>query len=335
MIRNKTALYLGLFLFVALLSCCSQGLDLDDETLLKIEKQDKMTELDALFDLAFEDPARAQKDFDLFVREQLITENLNFLSDYDVNNKYIATELAIKLNLNDQSVKENLNTNNLFDIYLAKYQSETLNKTLRANIPQQLRQGERYEKFNAKLNEMDSFLNNSIRAFREQSLPDPRVAGHWSMMGAAYNNDFSKIYPITFDLTLGADKSLDFESFFFLPAIPYVQGNPTPKEEKDVTTDMLLSPLKYDVYDGHICFFFHLANDYNQQTKEGKLERVWIYEYEYELMGENLLLKNPRLIHYMFPSMIYIAHDSDLFQSNYLDNITGFGNGFTLTKMAD
>lgn len=323
---------LFLLMLVVVGTSCTQELDLDDDTALRIAKQEKLEKLDKIFNLAFEDPQKAESDFDTFVQTELITETQNFLSDLDINNQYTLTKLGIQLNLDHLKLSQASDRSNLFDIYKEMYQVDLSNRTLWGSIPEQLKQGEPLEKFENKMDEIEDYYEQIIKTFKDKSKVDQAITDtKWMSMIYAYKPDFSKFYFGLYSFTLNKDKSWDNTSFFFIPAIPKIGALAGVQEEKEFIPTNQLAPLVYEVYGDRIFFHFHIKNDYDYETQSGKLERMWNYEFKYELKDGTLVLTQPRLLNYMYPTLISISHDDDVFKTNYLDAFIGFGDPITMT----
>lgn len=330
--------YLKIIFILALVGIfnpsCTKELDLDDETLLKVDKQGKLEKLNQLFDLAFEDPQKAEIDFESFLQTELITETQNFLSDLDVNNQYTLTKLAIQLNVDHAKKMRSIDQTSLFNIYQNMYEVDLSNRTLWGSIPEQLKQGEQLKKFEAKMEEIKTSYKQVIAEFKEKSQVDVAITEiNWWGGIFAYKPDFSKFYSGSFSFKLNKDNSLNYESFFFIPAIPKIGALAGAQEEKDFDPKLLLSPLEYEVYGDRIFFHFHIKNNYDYESQSGKLERVWNYEYKYEIKDGTLVLSEPRILNYMFPVLISISHDDPVFKTNYLDPFSGFEKDIVLSPM--
>ncbi|MGO1669575.1 MAG: hypothetical protein ACTHYC_01955 [Sphingobacterium sp.] len=74
---KKTNIYLLTILTftMVILSSCKKELDLDEDILVLIDKQEKLQQLDALYDLAFEDPLKAEEDYYHYLNTELLTED--------------------------------------------------------------------------------------------------------------------------------------------------------------------------------------------------------------------------------------------------------------------
>lgn len=311
---------------------CERTLDLDEDTLLQIDKQQKMEQLDRFYELAFTDPQRAEVDFDRYVKTELLTERQNFLSDYQINSYYTLVTLAIRMTTNEMRCRENCDKSSLFALYKARDQTSMFNRTLMASIPQQLKQGGRLERFEERVASIGAFFADEIAAFRRNSVADERLAGKkWEYTGYAVKWDYSKLYLIRFDFTLNADKTWEYGSFFFLPAIAMGTLS-TEIDEVGFETAWITSPLEYATYDDHICFYFDLKSTYDPATESGKLARSWCYEYRYEVTDQGVALSEPRISLDMYPQSMVIEYGDLAFTTKYLDAYTGFDQPFLLTQ---
>ncbi len=321
---------LGLALLGALGSC-NKELDLDNETLIKIEKQEKLAELDKIYDLAFTDPKAAESDLSTYMQEKLITETHNFLVNNEINNSYSFTKLAIQLNLQQQTLSDQDLKSSLFAIYKARYESDLSNRTLYGSIPEQLKMGDKLKRFESKMAEIKASYENAVKTFENSNPLDKSISKQWEGVLFAYKSDFSVFYNLLYDFTLGSDKSWDYEKFAFMPAIPKVGAMAGVQFEKELDKGDIISKLHYETYGDRIFFQFHIRNNYDYEKQTGKLERMWCYEYKYELKDGKLLLSEPRILYYMFPTMISIAFDEPLYKTNYLDAFSGFEKDLVLS----
>ena len=207
-------------LVVALFSSCTKELDLDDETLIAIEKQDKLKQLDALFDLAFENPAKAETDYNIFFTEELLRDGQNFIVDNDVRMRATFTDLAIRLNTNFEKIKARNSQSSLFDIYYAKYQSIIFNRSLLGEIPQQIRKGDKLAIFEAKADEVSDFFDDKIKNIEDNAQPDQDLLGkQWKAMKFAIKPDYSAYYILNYDFKFLADGGLDVNFFSIYPLL--------------------------------------------------------------------------------------------------------------------
>lgn len=303
---------------------CNKELDLDKETLIKIEKQEKLVELDKIYDLAFTDPKAAEGELSKYTRDELITDTHNFLTNTEVNNSYSFTKLAIQLNLQQQALPNQDLKHSLFATYKARYESDLSNRTLYGSIPEQLKMGDKLKRFEDKMAEIKTSYESAIKAFESSNPLDKSIAKEWEGVLFAYKSDFSVFYNLLYDFSLNSDKSWDYESFSFMPAIPKVGAMAGVQFERELDKSDIVSKLHYETYGDRIFFQFHIRNNYDYETQTGKLERMWCYEYKYQLKDGKLLLSEPRILYYMFPTMIAIAFDDPLYKTNYLEAFSGF-----------
>lgn len=327
--KIKITILLLAAIAAGILSSCTRELDLDENTRLLIDKQAKLEKLDELFDLAFEDPVRAETEYYQFVKNELVTESQNFLANQDVQWRNAMTDLAIRLNKNFEDVSGSLSTTSLFDLYKAKFQNEILNKSLIGDIPQQLRRGERFDRFKNKVEEISIYIDDKIDQFKASSPVDNSITDkRWQLLNH-YAIDYTtfKIFIINFDFVLKADKNIDMNNFFLLPYIPKPGGMLADQDEGTLIEENLLSPLNYAVYGNKIFFYFHFKNTVNPLATgaaQGKLERHWYYEYEYKLEEEKLILEKPRMGYYMYPVLYGAESGQPLFDNVYMDGLKKF-----------
>ena len=319
-----------LILFTAsIFTSCKDTLDLDDETIIKIEKQEKLKQLDELYDLCFTDPFTAEEKYNHFVKNELITAEQNFLVDLEISNRNSMTSLAIRLNTNTLKVQDDLPTNSLFELYKTMFENKMLNQSLLGEIPQQLKKGERLERFRSKINEANNFLLGKINDFKKNSQSDNSLMNkNWQKQDLIIDFVSFRFYNIDFNFTLKSDKSIDISSFYFLPHIPKNGSLLGPMDEvgffKEEIEPNIISPYEYTVYGNKICFYFHFKNNYDHLQKSGKLEREWCYEYEYKVEGNQLTLSNPRVLFFMMPVMRETGYDDPIFQERYPDGLKQF-----------
>ncbi len=322
-----------LFLLAGItLSSCTKELDIDNETQLLIDKKEKLDQLDAFYQQAFEAPGATATNFDAFVKQELITATQNFLADNEINNHYTLVLLALQLNTSHEKIAKDYNKPSLYERYKILYETDLHNRTLLGSIPEQLKKGDRLKLFQEKMDAIAAFHEEKITDFEKGATADETIAGkNWTGGGFAYKPDFSAFYSIQFNFTLHKDKSWDYESFFFMPAIPKVGALAGTRDEKELDKADIISPLQYYVYGDRIFFRFHIRNTYNYETEKGKLERTWCYEYKYAVTDGQLQLTEPKILHYMYPVLDDIAYGDPLFTTNYLEDFDGFEDGFTLS----
>lgn len=330
---NKINIIICILLFTETILSCNKKLDLDEGTLLQIEKQEKLKQLNDLFELAFTNPAQAETTYNSFVLGSLITADQNFLTDKDISERNILVGLAIDLNKNFHQAKLG-SYGGLFELYKGKFSGEALGKTLMTNIPARY-QNEEYRKlFKQRIDSLAAFFEHKIDSIQNNSSTATSIVDkNWKLTNLAYSLEMGMFYYVNFDFTLKKDRSIDANSFFFLPFIPHnlYEALVAVRDEKDYydfktgVAPLLLSPLQYTITGNKISFFFHLKNDYDYVEATGKLERYWFYEYEYEIEGNTLTLKNPRLLFYMPP--LYLSemqYTQKVFEEKYFDGIKEF-----------
>ncbi|WEK38344.1 MAG: hypothetical protein P0Y53_12625 [Candidatus Pseudobacter hemicellulosilyticus] len=329
-IHRQTGLFL--LLALAIFSACNKELDLDDETKLLLDKQEKLEQLDSLFALAFRDPVKAETDYYNFVMEELVTADQNFLVNSDVQARNTFTDLAIRLNKHFKELADTFQSTSLFDLYKARFENILLNQSLHGEIPHLLKKGEQLKLFNDKMAEIDAFFSSRIAAFKSNSPADNAITDkNWALSTSAFSFDPFKIYAINFDFVLKTDRTMELNNFFFSPHIPRpgtLAGEQYEGNGFNVNGGSLLSAKEYAVYNNKICFYFYLKNDYDVLNQTGKLERYWYYEYQYEVVNGQLLLTKPRIGFYMYPAIRYAGYDDPAFQELYLPALQ---NGYTLS----
>lgn len=328
---NKTTLFfLLLTVFsVSIFSSCTKELDLDEPTLLLIDKKEKLQKLDELYDLAFEDPLKADGDFQLFVQNELLTETQNFLSDQDVLWRKTMTDMAVRMNKNFVLAKDTLSNAVIFDLYHAKFETDIVNKTLFSEVPKQLQDGERFQKFRDRMPEILSWFDDRIQEFQEKyQSPDPQLLDkNWFMSDLVYQLQPLKFYFIDFDFIFKQNGSVDAAKFFFFPWIA-PQGSITGilgDQTEDFKSENLMMPPTYVTYNNKVFFYFHLKSSYDPlyAVDVKLLEREWIFEYDYTLEGGNLILANPRMSLLRFPQRFSMAPGNDGYDE-YLPGLQQF-----------
>ncbi|MGV8093671.1 MAG: hypothetical protein AB2L24_17570 [Mangrovibacterium sp.] len=307
---------------VTTLGSCTEELELDEYTLLLVEKQAKLDRLDQLYDLSFDDPAEAQTEYDRFVEEELITEDYNFLTDQDIliSSNYVRS--AIQLNSRFLINVLNLPKHSLFELYDMKFNSLIINQGLFGDIPQQLKSGERYERFKRKVDEIDAFFDDQIKEFRENSTVDTRITGKkWFLEKYYFHWAYWKSYNIKFDFTLNGDKSANFDSFFFTPMIRYIDIDESKLTE---LKSNLLSAEEYAVYGNKIFFYFYLKDNIDHVNNTGRIARHWYFEYTYRVENNQLILSEPRKRLYLAPWLYADNFDDKNFNDFYPNELQEF-----------
>lgn len=326
---NKIKIHLYAILLVNIavysFSSCTKELDLDDETKIALEKQEKMKQLDALFDLAFTDPAKAETDYYQFYTTQLLTDDQNFVVDNDVRMRNTFTDLAIRLNTNFEKIKALPESSSLFDIYKVKYDNWILNRSLTGEIPQQVRRGEKLEKFATKVAEVSAYFDAQIEGFKKKSPVDQNILNkQWTAFKFIVKPDFSAFFLMNYDFKFLADGGLDINNFYLFPLYDLKSvesGGYTTFEEstnfKDDLQNIQLSPASYIVYNNKIFFHFHFKASPN--AADGKLNREWCYEFDYATEGNTLTLSNPRVMYLMNPLFYQAGYGYQHYELLYFD----------------
>lgn len=298
---------------------CTDELELDEETLFELEKQESLVELDRLYDLSFIDISTAEEEYNTYLKEVLLSEEQNFLTDNSVLLRRNFTDLAIRLNQNITDAQSNISGADLYQLYSQKFQTDLVNQTLLGEIPQLLKIGEKLTKFKDKIASSEQFFDSKIEELKSSSTVDETIVDkNWNFTGFAFQivgTDFY-IHNILFDFTLKSDKSMEVNSFFFMPYVPS-NGSYTSAEEKVYDGDLVLNTLTYDIYDNKIFFHFHLKNNRDLIYQTGLRERHWCFEYEYEVVEDQLVLSKPKMGFYMYPELKLLAHDDAVFQEIY------------------
>ncbi|MGO1669576.1 MAG: hypothetical protein ACTHYC_01960 [Sphingobacterium sp.] len=318
---------------IATLSSCKDTLDLDEDTMLLLEKQEKINKLDQLFDLSFKNALQAESDYRDFVKYELLTETQNYLDDSDVSWRNSRTNLAIRVNANFARVSAELPAS-MFDLYRLKFETNVLNRTLIGQSPQQLRYDERFAKFRERVEEIETFFDERANTFKaNQSINSAIVNKNLilknKLVSGALGN--TGVYIINFDFTLKEDNGMDIEKFFFFPYIPKPNYSFLSQQDENaystnrLPSDDLLSPAMYVTYGNKIFFYFHLRNNTNPFVEgEGKIEREWIFEYEYAVNSNRLTLTKPRMALSMYPHLLTSQPGDEIYKNYYSDGLKEF-----------
>lgn len=326
---KKTHTYLLLFTAVAVatFSSCKGTLDLDDTTLLQLEKQEKMKQLDEIFELAFTDAAKASDEYDSYFTEGLLRDGQNFLVDNDIRMQATFTDLAIRLNSNFDEIKKREIPTSLFKLYEAKFRSIIFNRSLLGEIPQQIRKGEKLAKFESRADEVTAFYETYINTVKTEAGTDQNLLGkQWKAMEFAIKPDFSAFYVQYYDFQFLADGKLDIEQFFLYPVWDGqgIQSYPA-EESADYPEDIagkLLSVPTFVSYNNKILFYFHLEN--NPNAAEIKFNREWVYEFDYVLEGNSLTLSNPKVMRFMHPLLYVGGYGFNNYEEYYFEDLRSF-----------
>lgn len=334
MTTARRSLYLFLILTIAGLHACTKKLDLDDDMGLRLHKQEKMERLDQLFDLSFEKPFDAEEAYRKFILQDLLTENQNYLEDSDIKWRNSRTDLAIRMNVHFARIATDLPTT-LFELYKAKFETNVLNRTLLAQSPQQLKSEARFSVFKERLETINTFFDGKTAALQaslsiDTQLPNKDWLLQNKIVGGTADNPYG-LYIVNFDFKLQADGGMDIKKFFFFPYIPKPNGSfYTQQDEQQYSTgafakEDLLSPARYSTYGNKIFFHFHLRNNIDPLAEGvGKPEREWIFEYEYKLINNQLLLSKPRMMLSMYPHLLKAEPGEDIYHKYYSDRLKEF-----------
>jgi len=323
--------HIYLFLFAALAvnisGSCTKELDLDEDTRLLIDTKEKLARLDELYDLAFEDAIKADGDFLHFVQNELLTEDQNFLANQDVLWRKTMTDMAIRMNKNFELAKDTLSNAAIFDLYNVKFETDIVNQTLFSEVPKQLQSGERFQKFRDRMPEILQWFDDKIKAFADShKTPDQQLLGKtWFLSTFTYQLQPVKIYWIDFDFAFKQDGTLDITKFFFFPWVA-AQGSITgllgDQKEENFNPADLKSPAQYMTYGNKLFFYFHIKSTYDPlgAVDIQKLEREWIYEYNYSIEDGKLVLSNPRMSLLRFPQRFSRTPGDDAYK-DYLEGL--------------
>ncbi|MBX3255423.1 MAG: hypothetical protein KF862_14875 [Chitinophagaceae bacterium] len=325
--KIKTSLYMMLAaaILAAGFSSCTKELDLDEETLIALEKQEKMKKLDELFDLAFTDPAKAETDYYQFYTTELLTETQNFVVDNDVRMRNTFTDLAIRLNTNFEKIKALPGSSSLFDLYKVKYDNWILNRSLIGEIPNQIRRGEKLEKFESKVDEVSAYFQAQVDAFKAKNPVDQNILNkQWTAFKFIVKPDFSAYFIMNYDFKFLANGGLDINNFYLFPmynlksveAGGYTSFEESTNFSQDLA-DIQLSPASYAVYNNKIFFYFHFKASPN--AADGKLNREWCYEFDYTTEENTLTLSNPRVMYLMNPLFYQAGYGDKHYELLYFD----------------
>lgn len=328
-----TTLLLAAFA-VGTLGSCTRELDMDEDTLLLLDKKQKLEQLDELFDLSFEDPLEAENSYRHFVQYELLTETANYLGDGDVQWRNARTDLAVRMNANFARVSAAMPTT-LFDLYKTKFETNILNRTLLGQSPRQLRFDERFVKFENRVTEIDAIFDEKIDDAKQSLTVNESITNkNWllknKIVGGTAENPHAT-FIVNFDFVLKGDNGMDIQKFFFFPYIPKPNGSfYTQQDENSYSTQQfgtadLLDPTEYRVYGNKIFFYFHLRStiDPNQEGV-GKVEREWVFEYEYAVRSNSLILSKPRMILSMYPHLLKAEPGDDSYTRYYADGLKEF-----------
>lgn len=306
-------------------SSCSKELDLDEETQIAIEKQEILKKLDLLFDLAFEDPSKAEEDYNTLFTEELLRDGQNFIVDNDIRMRTTFTDLAIRLNIHFDEIKSQKLPESLFDIYYSKFESILLNRSLLGEIPQQIRKGDKLATFEAKVDEVSNFFDEKIKEIESNAQPNQNLLGkQWKATKWAIKPDYSAFYIMDYNFSFLADGGLEINNFYLYPLFNIRMGNQPIKAEEssnfpDDIANTQLSPAKFMLYNNKILFYFHL--EANPNAADIKFNREWIYEFDYKLENNSLTFSNPRVMRFMHPFLYVGGYGTETYEELYFEDL--------------
>lgn len=299
--------------FTSMFFSCSRELDLDEATLLSIEKQAMIRQLDVLFDQAFTQPFEAEEDYNRFLKEKLLGDGKNFLTDNDVRMHCTLTDMAIRMNTEFERGKTLTPPATLFDMYRAKFADRLLNRTLLGDVPQQLRQGEQFARLLSKTEETTAFFEAMIAAFRAGHAPEGIVLNkRWRNLLRP-----GDLKNINYDFYFLDDGTLDIDKFYLFPFYTN-KGNYKKVEyqiSRGVDVPFLAQPVEYVFYDGKVMFVVHLNLD--PLPGSYKLERWYCYEFDCETEPDHMTLSNPHIVLYMHPFLYVSGYGEPYYEVNY------------------
>ncbi len=313
---------------VTTFSSCKDTLDLDDTTLLQLEKQEKLKQLDELFELAFTDAAKASDDYDRYFTEGLLRDGQNFLVDNDVRMHATFADLAIRLNSNFDDIKAGAIPTSLFKLYEAKFRSIMFNRSLLGEIPQQIRKGGKLARFESRVAEVTAFYETHINIVKTEAGTDQNLPGkQWKAMEFAIKPDFSAFFILYYDFRFLANGNLDIEQFSLYPVWDGQGIQAYPAEEsgnypEDIAGKLLSVPTFVTYGNNKILFYFHLEN--NPNAAEIKFNREWVYEFDYVLEGNSLTLSNPRVMRFMHPLLYVGGYGFKNYEEYYFEGLRSF-----------
>ena len=238
---------------------------------------------------------------------------------------------AVRMNANFAGISASLPAT-LFDLYKLKFQTNILNRTLLGQSPQQLRNDERFARFKKKVTDIDAFFDEKINALKQDmKVSEALTNKNWKLenkfvMGPP-DNPYS-FFIVNFDFTMKAGNGMDIEKFFFFPYVPKPNASFFSQQDElmysylKFESEDLLAPAEYRIYGNKIFFYFHLRNNQDPfNDGVGKLEREWIFEYEYALDGNSLTLTKPRMMLSMFPHLLSAEPGDDIYAKYYADEL--------------
>lgn len=314
-------------LTITTFSSCTKELALDEDTKIALEKQEKLKQLDALFELAFTDPAKAETDYNRYFTEELIRDGQNFVVDNDIRMRATFTDLAVRLNINFEKIKAGGLSGSLFDTYKEKFQSIMFNRSLLGEIPQQIRDGEKLAKFESKVAAVTAYFDDHILEIKNKAGVNQNLPGkQWKAMKFAIKPDYTAFYVLYYDFQFLANGTLNIEQFSLYPLWDVRGIQPVKVEESanypEEIAPRLLSIPQFVTYGDKILFYFHLES--NPNAADLKFNREWIYEFDYTLDGNSLTLSNPRAIRFMHPFLYFGGYGFNSYEDYYFEDLRSF-----------
>lgn len=312
---------------MSVFSSCTKELDLDEDTKIAIEKQEKIKHLDEIFELAFTNVTKASEDYDSYFTEELLRDGQNFLVDNEVRMQATFADLAIRLNGNFDVIKATGIPASLFNLYEEKFKSTMFNRSLLGEIPQQIRNGEKLAKFESRVNEVTAYFENAIKNKKDKAEINQSFLGkQWKAMKFAIKPDYSAFVILYYDFKFLADSTLDIKQFSLYPLWDRQGSQPITAQESanypEEIAPRLLSTPQFVTYDNKILFYFHLES--NPNAADIKFNREWVYEFDYVLDGNSLTLSNPRVMRFMHPVLYVGGYGLDSYDEYYFEDLRSF-----------
>jgi len=318
--HKQSVLLLLAILAAGAFGSCKKELDLDEETRLAVEKQQMLQQLDDLFYRAFDAPLEAEEEYDRYFKDELLRDGHNFLTDNDIRMRATFADLAIRLNVQFEGVKDGVSTESLFDIYRAAFENALFNRSLMGEIPQQLRRGDKLDRFEARAAEYKAFFDGKIRDFRAAHAPDPAAIGkQWR--GERWIVSPSAFVQASFDFNLKPDGTADIDKFFPIP-VRYMKGILQIKETTEILDNIksaLLMPMEHTFYNGKL--FVKLGLEQSHDPSAPKGDREYCYEFDYGVEDGELTLSNPHVMLYMHPFLYVTGYGEDDYEENYYEDL--------------
>lgn len=311
-------IFTSLMVFVVFtFSSCTKEQELDEETTLLLEKENKLEMLDKIFYLSFEDADKASEELNSFVQEKLITKDKNYLTDNDVLERKKMTSLMIAVNQNFNIVsKKSFSSNSLFAVYESKVLNEIFNKGQYSGIPPQLKETELGKRFLERINKINSLYQNVIQKIVSRAQNDKNIIGkRWTANidipeSVKFNwKYFLKIKDnLVYDFILEDDNTINAKDFFLTPV---------PKGDTYMYAgnfkDLEIAKTSYYIYDNKLFMIFPIKNNYDPVTRKGSIQQNWFYEFDYEIKNNNLIIRNPKILGYKQVSVYSVTPKDEIY----------------------